>query len=1776
MSDFIINNKDNIPKLEYNYGSKKIEQEGFLVYEYNPLRVFRTNTDIPYEDEYITTNIVDKVWYPEIIKNEYLTDGKETIYPKIGENSKYQYELDNPEVSTEGNIKINGKEFKRYIDKGIKYPKNSILDLDTKLLSFDLKHPVDILTQESYDGSVNLILNDNYNQPRLINTRFSPTGMNTYKVVDREGSNDTNIYDEESFNSDISLYKVANTIINLSFEGINNGGNLKVGNYYFYFKLADADGNETDFIAESGMVSCYIGNINDPFSIRGGIEDENSFKSVTFYLSNIDKAYNYINVYYTRTTSSLDGSQLTTAYKILNTYTISNTASRIYITGFEQVQEISLDEINFQYNLTTASKAQVSVQNMLFLGNIQKYKVNYKELTDLSLRFIPLLSRDKSIGYININYRDESDNDYKYEYYNPFNIYNRLGYWNNEIYRFGIVYILEDYSLSPVFNIRGRDLVDEDTKFVNYKHYDIKDDKGNRVYIPIDNNNFYLEGNVGENSEGVVRENSKGVIRILDNNFNLYGDEIKPIGLKFATESEVIDLLKDLGIKGFFFVRQPRIKTVICQALTIGLESVSGLPIIKDESGKFFIEGFFDEDRVLTSNFNDRKRMLTNTAFNGSAAICPEYELNQQYYNQFFTQSEFYISKFSSIKSISKEGLNYNYIPSKGTTANENIDVNSYQVCNITAVADAIKYIKGKNQMFSSEAGDAADATLFSRIVSELDTGDETLNIVRGDFGPYIGLEKNLIQDSIINIMIPGFNPSIYDEYFNIRFRDNSSFQAISNRYDINNLTSINLGENKSGYVIDNIYRGDCYIGNFTHRMCRNFQDSEAPNNDQIIDANTWKDHYRTGGSDDSEERAEINRGDVNAVQLGHWVTTKVCSSINLSLRCNDYSYPTEIGLTGHPRTFYPLTNISTKGNYKIPESSIHNSGYNKTLGDRYNFERPNVPAINDIYNTRILYSDIAINDAYKNGFRVFRGNNYQDYSSEYGSIIKMLDWGGNIICVFEHGVAVIPVNERAIAANGAGGDAYINTYKVLPENPNVLSSTYGSQWADSVIKTPYGIYGVDTVAKKIWKVGISGSLSPKFVLSVISDFKVQRFLNENITLNELELEPILGIRNVKTHYNAFKGDVMFTFYDDRNTLNEKAWNLCYNEILDKFITFYSWIPSFSENIDNIFFSFDRTASKNILIGSNSDYSDISIDKHNISEINDETNEYSIGDLSINIDTTLNVENITGISTKFELDNTLIKGFEIEDVITNNIITGGKLYISKWAYDQLYSRREKEAFRVPIIATVSYQTESAISQAEGSFTLTIEGCVYIYFNDFLKNRESTYFWKHGQAGLTKTEEPIKPCMWYGKQHPFEFEVVVVSNPMVHKMFTNLQLISNKVEPESLHFEITGEAYKFAYDKPNMYFRQEALKNLYQYYGADIVYNPDYLDIIPKQQGILYSSIMDRSTIFPLYYSRVDTINEIEDYYQQKLCNSKDYQMMSGSEILHDSVTNEFKIATHIKACPFESRYKQLIDSNLYNSLIGQNNYKPFLIKETEIYRVHKEPNDNYRIFDDILNGEYINTATEVYYKASPINDITNKSLKEFIQSFISEDDKNRNIFIYTFCKDVGLGSDNDTGDWFWIKEDKLEDKYIPRTKHYIIMEYNRLNGNMNYQEDKWLMQVPSINYVQNNENDYGSLPPLNIYYNPVPEDFDVEEFKEQLGIINRNTDETDLFPLTLSNKGYTYNPEDKQPKLQDDKWDSPIFETRIRDKYLKVRVRYTGNNLAIITALNTIFNISYA
>jgi len=141
--------------------------------------------------------------------------------------------------------------------------------------------------------------------------------------------------------------------------------------------------------------------------------------------------------------------------------------------------------------------------------------------------------------------------------------------------------------------------------------------------------------------------------------------------------------------------------------------------------------------------------------------------------------------------------------------------------------------------------------------------------------------------------------------------------------------------EHNSG-IYSICYRGDCFIGNFTHRMVRNFADPSAPYNDEIISVNTWKDEMNLS---DPDTFTKVNRGDVNAVKMGHWITIKVCSNVNLSLRSVDHSFASEELITNKPRAFFPLYARNTSGENKVPESSVYNDGYTTTLSNKYNFE---------------------------------------------------------------------------------------------------------------------------------------------------------------------------------------------------------------------------------------------------------------------------------------------------------------------------------------------------------------------------------------------------------------------------------------------------------------------------------------------------------------------------------------------------------------------------------------------------------------------------------------------------------------------------------------------------------------------------------------------------------------------------------------------------------------------------------------------------------------------
>lgn len=1631
-----------------------------------------------------------------------------------------------------------------------KFHAGSLVDFSTNELNFSLEHPIQIVPQYAYDGSVNLILSDGKSKPKLINSRFSSTGKNTYQIVDRKGNNDTNIYNQGAqFDIDTSLYKQTSYIPKLSLRSVYTGGQLPVGNYHFYITYADSDGNETDFVAESGLVSLFLG--TDEYSIRQGFRNENSFKGVKLVLTNIDPSYSYINVYYTRSTGDLLQNADTLAYKIADPIFITNTQEQeLNITGYEEVSGISISDINPLYHVVESAETLAVSKNMLFLGNVQKQTPDYTKLADLALYFTPILDTSESYKNQDELYTAGVENTYQ----DPNYIYDKVGYWPEEIYRFGIVFIQSDNTLTPVFNVRGINNLSENNKYTSFDIY--KD--GIRQFIDVnENTHLLISGNTQE------LENAKGVVRLHSTASNTHN----PVyGIKFViTANNRNDVLDELAkhCKGYFFVRQRRIPTVLCEAITIGTDKHSHHPCLpingsiinslenkkqikKNTSVKlpnsdnfvvvdstdvrnfcpygsfsktaigYIMESFMNMHREIVNDFEQHLRVLNRGQVNVNAMLCPDYDINYPYYNNIFNGAKFTLLK--SPWQPSNEYLNIDlgqrHLYFKDYKHLTNTEYGTVRDVKILGVEDSTPLVGLNDHMYSGVAGIHSMGYKFDYIGSE-DKTTEASNIIRGIWGPFLAIDSlsKLNPCTTYMIMIPGYNPDDMENYFKIRYSDKNAYYAISDRFL---LEDIDENENNP------IYRGDCYICQFTHRMNRNFNDDSAPYNDVIVNKGTWRGE-NNGENEDNEPNPgceykdgtlvienfdNINLGDINAAMLGHWVTFQLRSSFNLNVRAIDDSDVNEVTKIGHGKGFFPYYPLSATGSYKTPEALCVNKGYEKSVSERYQFTHPDVPASKNVFCNRILHSMPASNDAYKNGYRVFKKTSFADYQLTYGSITKILEWKESLLVIFEHGIGLAGINEKALLSNAQSANVYLETDKVLPKDVTIISDCYGSQWKDSIIKTPYAVYGVDTTAKKIWKMSNEG-------LECISDKTVQSFLNNNISLTERELIPIVGIRNVKTHYNRFKNDVMFTFYDDLENSQEKIWNLCYNENMQQFVTFYSWVPSYSDNIYNSFFSFDRQTSKWIAkLGQSIEGSDfaqnIVLDGYSIlpdPEIVKSGENCVFGNLKLN-----NVEYSEVVDFKILRDNlqnfklfnikkeeveggntfklVLNKGVKALDLVselyyrttnghdklmyipgaagTSDVSYGDRL-LSNSIYQSLYlpiyhgSNKRRMELPNPInknkIVYVLNIECSYITVTGAPRTLTSSVAVTLQYNlQFL----TTDFWRHGQAGIIDISERLKPTHWYGKQHPFEFEFIVAKNPANQKIFDNLIIIGNSAEPESFHYQIDGDSYEFQKDKPTMYYRQEATEAFYQYHGQDIEYDTNFTEVKDQlYHKPLYNiskeslaendykeyfkdsdvkdsngnSIFVKSNLFSLYYSRINSYNEIEDYYRQQITANKNYDALSGAEVVWDSVTNTYKLWSHAKAVDVR-----------------------------------------------------------------------------------------------------GPGG--------------------------------RIRGNMQYLEDRWNVQINPMNIRQKNESDW-SVPPIVLQNSPIPDET-IRTEGNNLVLNSSYLNKNDLFPEVLHKQGYV-----DTNNLDDTLWDS-TKQVKLRDKYLRIRIRYSGKELAVIQAVQTLFRLSFA
>ena len=393
---------------------------------------------------------------------------------------------------------------------------SSLGDFTTDKLNFNRYNAQDMIIVDEFDGSTNIIINDNQNNPKLINSGFAVQEDNTFLIPEHYTNVIENIYNDETFKEDTQLFKLYTSIPSVEFLGLGDGS-FNCGSYVFYFRLSDSHGNMSNVIQHSSIVQVPVGELGT-YKLRMGMEDNVAGKSIKFRLQNIDSGFDYVRIFYERTSSGNSQADSTLFYMIDQNFPVINNCCDIILIGEEQTLPVSMQDLKNEYADISSCKTQTVVDNTLFLANTSAFVHKYNELQKIAWTIYTEQAEETEIDLPTYSEKEAVG------YYDMKNVYYNVGYWPEEYYRFGIVFVYDNNQLSPVFNIQGRDMNSKlEDPYLN-KFWNKPD--GSTIYEFHDSEpeDYFFNKDYLYNSKGVVKFKQSG------ENFN------RSIGIKFNLE----------------------------------------------------------------------------------------------------------------------------------------------------------------------------------------------------------------------------------------------------------------------------------------------------------------------------------------------------------------------------------------------------------------------------------------------------------------------------------------------------------------------------------------------------------------------------------------------------------------------------------------------------------------------------------------------------------------------------------------------------------------------------------------------------------------------------------------------------------------------------------------------------------------------------------------------------------------------------------------------------------------------------------------------------------------------------------------------------------------------------------------------------------------------------------------------------------------------------------------------------------------------------------------
>ena len=286
--------------------------------------------------------------------------------------------------------------------------------------------------------------------------------------------NDNHLNPDRYFNfDDVNNFKTAGVFdakkfslipdkmfIDVKVDSINNtGGSLELGQYFFQVDVLDSNEKTVYSSLLSNPIVIYDdsqnlaynqidGGLNYPqFTAEAGGLPKTS-KSINLVVSNLDTSYSYVRLKVLKFTSA--DKTTFSSHSVGSVIPITNSSINFLYTGYNISNGdtiIDNSELTIITQPAVSSSYMEQVQNRLIRANIKEDAVDYS----LFQSFANSIQTGWIVKEHDYNKSTDAANNK-----NPLTYQDYTGYMSDEVYSFGIVYIMNNGSLSPVFHIPGR------------------------------------------------------------------------------------------------------------------------------------------------------------------------------------------------------------------------------------------------------------------------------------------------------------------------------------------------------------------------------------------------------------------------------------------------------------------------------------------------------------------------------------------------------------------------------------------------------------------------------------------------------------------------------------------------------------------------------------------------------------------------------------------------------------------------------------------------------------------------------------------------------------------------------------------------------------------------------------------------------------------------------------------------------------------------------------------------------------------------------------------------------------------------------------------------------------------------------------------------------------------------------------------------------------------------------------------------------------------------